>query len=882
MSNDKRIIEIEFPVDKVSGQGAREISGIHTWWARRPLGPSRATAYAALLRPPQNISDELIEAKDPLKQGFIAELSKWENALKPLWIEQARRDILDAYDGKPPKVLDPFGGGGSIPLEAQRLGCETYSCDLNPVAVLIQKCTLEYPQRYGKRLYDDVKKWGEWVLAQVESELEDFYPKGPDGSIPFAYIWARTLPCQNLLCNANIPLIRSFWLAKGKIALLPYENAGSVAFRIVGMGDAPIPSGFDPADGTVVRAVVTCPLCKSTIPASDTRHLFQEGFAGEQMLAVVTQHPNVSGKRYRLPTESDFDNFSQVQRRLVKKRETLSSEWEIDPVPDEPTPEGNGGGAERFVTRCPNYNMHTYGALFNARQQLVLVTLAEKIREAYSEMRSQGYSPDDSCVVVTYLGLWLDQVADNSSNLCMWINPGESLGHVFSGPGLAITWDYAESNALRVAANRLKTLLRPIKHLVQLGTAPVTVKQVSATNLPYSANTFDAVLTDPPYYDNIPYAYLADFFSVWLKRSIGHLHPCLFKTDLTPKDEEIVAYGHREGGLEAGKQFFEENLAKAFTEMYRVLKPDGIAVIVYAHKSTSGWETLINALLDSGLVITAAWAISTELKSRLWAMNVAALASSIYMVARKSDREPTGLYRDVRAELEVYLKERFMELWQSGIAGPDLFIATIGNGIEVFGKYAEVIDDNDETIRANRMLKDIQQIVATEALGKVSPNATPLTRFYLLWRQQYGEEQKVAFDDANQLAFSAGIDLEEESGEGCAIRKQGASVRLLGPHERDEFKDGCDSEKLIDILHYVVWLWGHGSHKGNREAMIQRLALGEIGLNENIWNVAQTVSLSLPIESQERRWLDGWLAVKEVIKEETKSALEKAKQTRIA
>ena len=171
------------------------------------------------------------------KQAFIAELSKWENALKPLWIEQARRDILEAHDGKPPKVLDPFGGGGSIPLEAQRLGCETYSCDLNPVAVLIQKCTLEYPQRYGKSLYDDVKKWGEWVLAQVESELERFYPKDSDGSIPFAYIWARTLPCQSMHCSCTIPLMGQYWLAnKGhkKIALYPDEVDGQVVFRIVG------------------------------------------------------------------------------------------------------------------------------------------------------------------------------------------------------------------------------------------------------------------------------------------------------------------------------------------------------------------------------------------------------------------------------------------------------------------------------------------------------------------------------------------------------------------------------------------------------------------------------------------------------------------------
>ena len=882
MSNDKRIIEIEFPVDKVSGQGAREISGIHTWWARRPLGPSRATAYAALLRPPQNISDELIEAKDPLKQGFIAELSKWENALKPLWIEQARRDILDAYDGKPPKVLDPFGGGGSIPLEAQRLGCETHSCDLNPVAVLIQKCTLEYPQKYGKRLSDDVQKWATWVIEQAEPELAPFYPKEADGANVFAYIWARTLPCQNVHCAATIPLMSSFWLAeKKRIALYPYEADGAIAFRIVGPGYEPMPSDFKPAAGSITRAAVTCPLCKYTIPAKDTRRLFQSGMAGEKMVAVVTHRPKVTGKRYRLATDEDEEVFKQAESCLLEKQELLKEKWGFAPVPDEPTPKIKGPGAERAIA-IHNYDLNTYGALFNARQQLALLTFTDKTRDAHSEMLAQGNCDADYArAVATCLGLWLDRVVDTDSNLCRWNNGGESVVALFGMQTMPMVWDYGEANLFRVAANRVKTCSKPMEHLLQMDAAPATVQQASATKLPYSDNTFDAVLTDPPYYDNVPYSYLSDFFYVWFKRSVGDLYPELFKESLTPKDEEIVAYGHREGGWEAGKRFFETELTKAFSEMHRVLKPNGIAVIVYAHRSTEGWEAVINALLQSELVITAAWPIETEMKSRMRGINSAALTSSIYMVARKTERESTGLYRDVRSELEVYLQKRFMELWKSGIAGPDLFIATIGNGIEVFGKYAEVIDDNDETIRADRMLKDIQQIVATEALGKVSPNATPLTRFYLLWRQQYGEEQKVAFDDANQLAFSAGIDLEEEWGEGRAIRKQGASVRLLGPHERDEFKDGCDSEKLIDILHYVVWLWRYGVKNGNRNVMIQHLAREGRGLDENIWNVAQTVSLSLPIESQERRWLDGWLAVKEVIKEEVRSVVEQAKQTRL-
>ena len=402
MSNDKRIIETAFPVEEVRGSGARQIAGIHTWFARRPLGPSRGTAYAAL----SNL-DSSDESRDPLKREFIIELSQWENALKPLWINQARRDNLDSHDGNPPKVLDPFGGGGSIPLEAQRLGCETYSCDLNPVAVLIQKCTLEYPQKYGKRLSDDVKKWGEQIIAQMTEELEQFYPKEPDGSHRYATIWARTLPCQNLSCNTVIPLVKTYWLAnnrRNKVALFPTNEDGQISFRIVGNGYEPIPEGFDPAKGTVVRANVTCPVCKNTIPARDTHRLFHEEVVKERILAVVTQHPNVAGKRYRLSTDADMEVFASAQILLSEKRQSLHGKWGIDPVPDEETPVGTGGAP--VMVRL--YNLNTYGALFNPQQQLSLITFTEKIREAHTEMLAQGYDVDYARAVTTYLGMWLN------------------------------------------------------------------------------------------------------------------------------------------------------------------------------------------------------------------------------------------------------------------------------------------------------------------------------------------------------------------------------------------------------------------------------------------------------------------------------------------
>ena len=885
MDSKKRIIEVTFPIEELSGSGARQITGLHTWWARRPLGPTRATTYAALVdnpsvSPQKKDNDALLTNNvipHPSKHSFISELSRWENALNPLWIDQARRDILDSNNGKPPKVLDPFGGGGSIPLETLRLGCETHSCDLNPVSVLIQKCTLEYPQRYGMRLYNDVKKWGEHILMQVKQELQPFYPIEPDGSEVYANLWAHTLPCQNLDCPIVIPLMKNFWLAKTKsnkrIALLPSKLDKQIHFQIVGIGFEPIPSNFDPSkEGTIKNAVVTCPVCRNTIPAEDTRRLFQDGEVGEHMLAVVTKHPNISGKAYRLASNADFEVFKSSQRHLLKKRNILMDDWGYNPIPDEPTLEKIGSGAERSIS-MHQYDLRDWGSLYNHRQQLTLISFTEKIREAYPIILSKvDNDPEYARVITTYLGLWLNCVADNSSNFCTWESSSESVSHVFGRQALSIAWDYAESNPLRVASNRLNTLLKPLEHLSRMRTSPANVKQSSATSLPYPDNTFNAVLTDPPYYDNVPYAYRADFFYVWLKRSIGELYPDLLQEQLTPKNDEIVAYGHLDGGLAVGKQLFEDGLSKAFREIHRVLKPEGIAVIVYAHKLTSGWETLINALLDSGLVITAAWPIDTEVKSRLRARNTASLASSIYMVARKSEQKEFGLHKEVRGKIEEYLKKRYVELWESGISGADLFIASIGSALQVFGQYKEVRDFKGKLIRADRMLEDIRELVSSQAAEQIGTEATSLTRFYFLWRQEHGEK-RVAFDAANQLALSFGIELTEKFGEESFIQRDLTFVRVLGPHERNS--DFSTSSELIDILHHALLLW----ISDKREEMIWHLSKDGIGLNELIWNVAQAVSLALPLKAKERRWLEGWLADREAIKREIAVNIEENKQS---
>ncbi|MDY6865121.1 MAG: DUF1156 domain-containing protein [Halobacteriota archaeon] len=902
MNNDKRFIEESFPVKEVSEESAKEknirhghISTLHIWWARRPLASSRATAYAALISTPVDI-DEWNK-----KRQFIIDFSKWENALDPGLIERAREDILKANDGKPPKVLDPFGGGGAIPLEALRLGCETYSNDLNPVAVLIQKCTLEYPQKYGKPedaredwgglassqtknpLLEDVKRWGNQVLEEAKREIGKFYPEEADGSIPVGYIWARTIPCQNPACGAEIPLMRQYWLAKKdkkKVALFPYEEDGKARFKIVGDGYEMVPEGFDPKNGTVSRAIATCPVCGSTVEANTTRKLFQEGKAGQRMVAVVLHHPKKKGKTYRIATERDLDIFEEAEKYLEEKRQKLMGAWGMDPVPDEPTPEGKGRGAERaFSVR--NYALDTWGDLFNSRQKLALITFVEKVRASHKRMIKEGYDEEYAKAVVSYLAVLLDKIASSSNTLARWQPNGEKIADVFSRQALPMIWDFPEVNMLTGASRSYNELLKDIFAIIEyesINKDPATVTQSSATSLPYEDNFFDAVFTDPPYYDNVPYSYLSDFFYVWLKRTVGDVYPELFSTPLTPKSNEIVAYTNGRSWDEA-KEFFEENLKKSFQEIHRVLKPDGIAIIVYAHKSTSGWETLINSLLDSNLVITSSWPIHTEMKARLRAKDSAALASSIYIVARKMKRQPTGFYNDVKEELKKHLDKKLHRLWEEGIGGADFFIAAIGSAIEIFGKYEKVMDYEGNIVRADRLLEEVRKIATDYAVREILHNGfageiTDLTRFYILYRWNYGAV-KVQFDETHKLAQSCGIDLANEWNRQGFIKKEKEFIRVLGPQERrlDEIKN---PQELIDILHSALLLW----EKNKRDEMLNLLQESGFGKSDGFYRVAQAISETFPNDSKEKekKLLDGFLAGRERLRKDMR---EESKQKRL-
>lgn len=920
----RRFIEESFPVKEVGVASTREksirhghISTLHIWWARRPLAASRATAYAALTPVPKDAEEW------QKKRDFIVQLCQWENSNNQSLLERARREILEANGGVPPKVLDPFSGGGSYPLEALRLGCESYANDYNPVAVLVEKATLEFPQKFGRpfegmpewakpqagsqktdgkkkkkgkdeqpALFDPttdsqptdfnpllnaVRYWGNWVLEEARKELAGFYPPDPDGSIPVGYIWARTIPCQNPSCAKEIPLMRGFWLAKGKrnIALYPEVIKGNLRFRIVGDDYDKMPQDFNAENGTVDRAIATCLHCGAVIDGETTRKLFQDKKASQSMIAVALIKQKVKGKIYRIATEKDIEIFHKAEQVLNQKREKLILEWGLDPIPD-----------ELMNTKDPNtvagrgYGFTKWEELFNSRQKLSLITFIEKVRQI-ATLQTSNQNQEFLKAVATYLAFGIDRLADFGSTLCLWnYTGGRGVKGTFARQALPMVWDYAEANPFNPEAAGWETVIEKnnawIIHASLTSNKPVTSTQGSAVSLPYSDNFFDAILTDPPYYDNVNYAELSDYFYIWLKRSIGFLYPDLFSTPLVPKQGEIVANAIRQGGQEKATQFFDEMLKRSFQEMYRVLKPNGIAVIVYAHKSTKGWEVLINSLLDSSLVVTEAWPLDTEREGRVNAQETAALASSIYIVARKAPRQPTGFYSDVKTELQKHMDAKLHRLWEEGIGGGDFFIAAIGSAIEVFGKYEQVMDFEGNIVRANRLLEEVRVIATNYAVKQIlhddfATEVSPIARFYVLWRWNYGEAL-VPFDEANKLAHSCGLDLSLQFSKNGFIKKEKQFARLLGPQGR-KLDDLDDPRDMIDVLHKSLLLW----EKGQRAEMVKALSDRGFGKSEAFYRVAQAISETLPLESKEKKLLDGFLAGRDRVQQEVEKEASQGK-----
>jgi adenine-specific DNA methylase len=871
MSDNKALIERDFPIKEVSNQSVEEkrvrqghISTLHIWWARRPLASSRSTIFAALTPEPRN-SEELAKCL-----GFVTELSKWENSLNKTLIEQAKKLILAANDGRPPRVLDCFAGGGAIPLECLRLGCETYAIDYNPVSALILTAALVYPQRYGVHtapevglasthtnpLIDCVNEYGQRILERARKEIGRFYPPDPDGKVPIAYIWARTTKCQNPSCGVEIPLMRQFWLANKAnkrlaLKIIPHRKTKNVEFKIAEGKKI----DFDPSIGTTSRASVLCPACGGGMNADAIRKEAREGRMGQRLVAVVLHKPGQKGKTYRIATDDDLAAFSKAQEYLQKKVEDAYAD--VSPVPQEPLPLERREGFSGF--RVLLYGMLKWGDLFNSRQKLALITFVEKVRGIYQDMVSDGIDPELAKSVLTYFALVIDKLADFSSTLCRWGNDDEGVTATFSRQALPIVWDYAESNPVGFITGSwgwgLKLLRGTLEHLCSVNSSPASVSQGTATAIPFADNYFDAVITDPPYYDNVAYADLSDFFYVWLKRTVGDLYPDLFATPLTPKSLEII----RDPARKKDSVFFEQNLEASFKEIHRILKPNGIAVIVFAHKSTQAWENIINGLLKSKLVLTSSWPIHTEMKERLVARETAALASSVYMVCRKTIKKEVGYFNDVRLQIDSLVKDRLDQFWRQQIRGADFFVSAIGPAIEVFGKYSKVEKLSGEEVSVNELLEYVRRVVSEFALSRILKRpdlggVDATTRFYLLWRWTFNSA-KVHFDDARKITQSVGgVELTEMWDRSGLVKKEKEFVRVLGPKDRS-FVEKEKHRSMIDVLQHAVILWDNGDKKKLQEL------LNETGYvqNEIFWQVAQAISDVLPKGDKEKQLIQGFV-----------------------
>jgi putative DNA methylase len=848
------LIETVLPIRELSEEARREkairhghISTLHVWWARRPLVTARAAVLGALLT-----EDSEVDAR------FIANLCRWEvhdgDPGGRYLLEQARCRIRQRFGDQPPKVLDSFAGGGSIPLEALRLGAEAYAVEYNPVAYLILKATVEYPQRYGHRLISEVKRWGEWVLERAKDELAAFYP-ATHGETPIAYLWSRTIRCPNPACGAEIPLFRQFWLARKAnkaVALKPLPNhaAKRVDFTIV-EGKA---INFDPSKGTVARGNAVCLLCHTSADDKYVKSEAQAGRMGHRLVAVVTTRGRGQGRTYRIAAPHDHAAFQNAEAALHNLTQTPSP-WAfgLSWIPDEPMDQKNPN-----IVSGRGYGFRQWGQLFNPRQLLALCTFGKWVREAHRRILQETNDPDFAKAVAAYLAFGVDFLANYNCVLSSWRHLVEAMRSVFAGHHLHMVWDYAETNPLQdeagsgwnAAMDWLTRYLSRESRIPQVG----SVHLGSAAALPFPDKHFDAVVIDPPYADNVPYADLADFFYVWLRRVVGDLYPEAFQTLLTPKEEEAVVNPARFGGKKQGEQIahkhYQRLMQKSFEEIYRVLKPEGMAVVMFTHRSTEAWERLIQGLLDAGLYPTASFPVHTEMEASTHQRGKGAIQSTILMACRRRPEQASvGWYAQVRASLEQVVRERLQAFWRAGIRGADFFISAIGPAVGVFGKYRKVMRPDGAEITLRQLLEETREIVSAFALAQMGlASLDEPTRFYILYRWAYGGDA-LSFDEANKLAKSAGAELDALAEECLVARTRDVArvplftERVQQARFRNSLQQAAEDGKFatlpeIDQLHLLLHLW----RRGETEKLSSLLWRGGILSEEHsLWRTAQAL-----------------------------------------
>ena len=622
------------------------------------------------------------------------------------------------------------------------MGADAFASDLNPVAVLLNKVVVEYIPKYGKRLADEVRKGGEWIKKEAEKELAEFYPKDPDGAMPVADLWARTIQCEGPGCGTEVPLIRSLWLAKRAnrfvaLQLVPRPGAKRVDFRIIIKQrnrwidqDDPTTQVEDPKfDGTVKRGSATCPCCGYTTAVTRVREQLKTKRGGAndaRLLGVVTLHLGGDVREYRLAQSRDIEAFKAARAELAQINRARSAN-DLSPVPDEEIPP-----TEIRRISVPIYGMTSWGDLFSARQALSLSTLVTLAKRAGENLTIAD--PNLARAVTTVLGLAVSRFSDICNALCMWETSKTQVRHMFTRQAIGMLWDYAEPNIFADAAGNFSVTLGTMLQVLEresLGLEAGQIVQASATDHLMPEDSANAVITDPPYYDAVPYAHLSDFFFVWLRRSLREIHPDLFLESEVPKAKEIVVdRPHELSHSLKDVSFYERELTRAFAASRRVLRPDGIGTIVFASKTTASWEAMLKAVIDAGWIVTGSWPIDTELENCLAAQGQARLASSIHLVCRVRHKpegsvraDHPGDWRDVLAMLPKRIHDWMPRLSAEGVTGADAIFACLGPALEIFSRYSRVEKASGEQVKLKDYLEYVWAAVAKEALNMIFEGA---------------------------------------------------------------------------------------------------------------------------------------------------------------
>jgi len=807
----KKLIETSLPLEAINAASAREKSirhghpsTLHLYWARRPLATARAVLFAQLVDDPASRPEEFptVEEQDAERarlHALMEELVVWENSNDEPLLRRAREEIRKSNDGELPAVLDPFAGGGSIPLEAQRLGLEAHASDLNPLAVLINKALIEIPPKFAGQepvhpggneqsiyqraegLAEDVRYYGKWMRDEAFRRIGHLYPKvkAPDGTehTVIAWIWARTVRSPNPANPMEVPLVRSWWLSKkkGKEAWVHATiQEGRVHYEVVH-------DSIGPADeGTINRKGAVSVADGTPIGFDHIRSESRAGRMGADLIAVVAEGPH--GRLYISPTAE------HTKAAEVPRPEGLS---------DAELPE------QALGFRVQNYGIKRWVDLFTNRQLVAMATLSDLVAEVREQIvvdsliagvpegdrLAEGGSDAQAYAdaVATYLALGVSRATDYNSTLAGWNSLRDGMRNVFARQALPMLWDFAEANFFSSSSGSFLGQVDWVSRVLEHVPADISgdVEQVSASLASYGGTV---ISTDPPYYDNIGYSDLSDYFYVWLRRCLQDIHPSVVGTMLTPKADELVADPYRHNGKGGAKQFFVDGFNFVFRRIRQGATTDAPMTVYYAYKqqdaeadgtSSTGWHTLLDGLIEAGWEITATWPVRSERAGRARDIGSNALASSIVLACRPRPVDADSITRRLFvARLKSELPEALRTLMQGAIAPVDLAQAAIGPGISVFSRYARVreADGSDMSVRDALLL-----INATldEVLGEQESDFDPDTRFAVKWYRSYGwgtESSGLADQLARSTDTSIGA-LER----GGIFEARGGRARLLSP-----------------------------------------------------------------------------------------------------